>query len=85
MMERRFSSGQERPHQQSLAYWCLHDTDWHWDIGRICDAAVSLGCPAVELVPPEFWPEARQRGLAITLSHNGMPDPVFAKGLNNPR
>jgi len=71
--------------KQSLAYWCLHDTDWHWDIGRICDTAVSLGCPAVELVPPEFWPEVRTHGLRIALAHNGMPEPVFAKGLNNPR
>ena len=71
--------------QQSLAYWCLNATDWQWDCDRICDAAVGLGCPAVELVPPDLWAAVRQRGLQNVLAHNGMPGPVFAKGLNNPR
>jgi hydroxypyruvate isomerase len=71
--------------KQSLAYWCLNATDWQWDLDRICGAARRLGCPAVELVPPEFWPEVRRRGLENALAHNGMDNPVFAKGLNNPR
>jgi hydroxypyruvate isomerase len=71
--------------KQSLAYWCLNATNWNWDIERICDAAIHLGCPALELVPPELWPLVRERGLENALAHNGMPDPVFAKGLNNPR
>ncbi len=71
--------------KQSLAYWCLNATDWKWDIERICDTAVHLGCPAIELAPPELWPVVRRRGLQNALAHNGMPDPVFAKGLNNPR
>jgi len=71
--------------RQSLAYWCLNATDWRWDLDRICGAAERLGCPAVELVPPELWPQVRQRGLHNALAHNGMADPVFAKGLNNPR
>jgi hydroxypyruvate isomerase len=71
--------------KQSLAYWCLNATDWKWDIERICDAASELGCPSVELVPFELWPVVRGHGLENALAHNGMPDPVFAKGLNNPR
>jgi hydroxypyruvate isomerase len=67
--------------KQSLAY----ATDWQWDIDRIGDAAVRLGCAALELVPPDLWPEVRQHGLQNALAHNGMPEPVFAKGLNNPR
>jgi len=39
----------------------------------------------VELVPPELWPVVRQYGLENAIAHNGMPDPVFAKGLNNLR
>ena len=70
--------------KQSLAYWCLNATDWKWDVERICETAVRLGC-AVELVPPELWPVVRHHGLQNALAHNGMPDPVFAKGLNNPR
>ena len=71
--------------RQSLAYWCLNAPPWHWDIERICAAALGLGCQSVELVPPELWPTLREHGLACALAHNGMPDPVFRKGLNNPR
>jgi hydroxypyruvate isomerase len=71
--------------RQSLAYWCLNAPPWGWDIDRICESAVALGCPSVELVPPELWPTLRKYGLTCALAHNGMPDPVFQKGLNNPR
>jgi hydroxypyruvate isomerase len=71
--------------KQSLAYWCLNASKWKWDIERICSTASALGCPAVELVPFELWPVVRKHGLQNALAHNGMPDPVFAKGLNNPR
>jgi len=71
--------------KQSLAYWCLNATDWKWDIERICNTASSLGCPALELVPVELWPVVRKHGLQNALAYNGMPDPVFVKGLNNPR
>lgn len=70
--------------RQSLAYWCLNATDWRWDVHRICQAACALGCRSVELVPPELWPVVRQYGLENAIAHNGMADPVFAKGLNNP-
>src|SRR5262249_7873835 len=39
----------------------------------------------VELAPPEWWPALRARGLEMPMAHNGMPDPVFVKGLNNPK
>src|SRR6516165_5796657 len=71
--------------RQSLAYWCLNAPPWHWDIERISATAVALGCQSVELVPPELWPTLSKHGLACALAHNGMPDPVFRKGLNNPR
>jgi hydroxypyruvate isomerase len=71
--------------QQSLAYWCLNATQWQWNIDRICEIAVHLGCPGVELPPPELWPVVAKYGLRIPLVLNGMPDPVFARGLNNPR
>jgi hydroxypyruvate isomerase len=71
--------------KQSLAYWCLNATSWKWDIERVCASAVRLGCSSVELVPPESWPVVKKHGLAMALAHNGMPDPVFVKGLNNPR
>jgi hydroxypyruvate isomerase len=70
--------------KQSLAYWCLHATRWSWDIDRICQTAASLGFLSVELAPPELWPKIRSYGLNIAIAMNGMPEPVFAKGLNNP-
>jgi sugar phosphate isomerase/epimerase len=71
--------------KQSLAYWCLNATSWKWDIDRICQTAKSLGCRSVELAPVELWPKIRSYDLNIAIAMNGMPDPVFAKGLNNPR
>ncbi len=71
--------------KQSLAYWCLNATEWQWDIQRICGAARRLGYASVELAPTEMWPAVRAYGLQNALAHNGMPDPVFVKGLNNPR
>jgi len=70
--------------KQSLAYWCLNATDWKWDVELVCGTAARLGA-SVELVPPELSPVVRKHGLQNSLAHNGMPDPVFAKGLNNPR
>ena len=71
--------------KQSLAYWCLNATEWQWSIDRICETAVRLGCPSVELTPPELWPVVARYGLQNALVLNGMPDPPFARGLNNPR
>ncbi len=71
--------------KQSLAYWCLNGTDWNWDIDRICSTAVALGCPSVELVPPELWPKLREYGLQSAITMNGMPGVPFQRGLNNLR
>ena len=71
--------------KQSLAYWCLSATHVKWDIRRVCETARELGCAGVELASPEDWPLVRSYGLEMPLAHNGMADPVFAKGLNNPR
>ena len=71
--------------RQSLAYWCLNATEWKWDIDRIGATAKGLGCESVELVPPELWPAVRKYDLKIGLAANGMREPIFMKGLNNPR
>jgi sugar phosphate isomerase/epimerase len=70
--------------RQSLVLWCLEDTEWGWDLERVCGLARDLGCPSVELVPPEKWATLREQGLECALAANGMPDPPFARGLNNP-
>lgn len=71
--------------RQSLTYWCLNATDCQWNLDRICATANALGCLSVELVPPELWPTLGKYGLQCALAGNGMPDPVFQKGLNNLR
>jgi sugar phosphate isomerase/epimerase len=71
--------------RQSLAWWCLTATEWKWDVERVCQTACRLGVRSVELAPPELWPVIRGYGLEIAIAMNGMPEPVFAKGLNNPR
>jgi hydroxypyruvate isomerase len=71
--------------RQSLAYWCLNATEWKWDIHQICATAKELGCESVELVPPELWPVLRKYELKMGLAANGMPEPIFRKGLNNLR
>ena len=71
--------------KQSLAYWCLNMTSWKWDIERVCRTAVELGCPSVELAPPELWPVLQRYNLVCAIALNGMPEPVFVKGLNNLR
>jgi hydroxypyruvate isomerase len=71
--------------KQSLAFWCLNATEWKWDIHRVCRSAKELGCRSVELAPPEVWPVVREYGLENAIAMNGMPDPVFARGLNNKR
>lgn len=70
---------------QSLTFWCLNGTDWKWDIDQICATAKGLGCLSVELVPAELWTTIRKHGLGSALAPNGMPDPPFHKGVNNPR
>ena len=69
--------------KQSVAYWCLSDTEWTWDAEQICQTAKSLGLASVELAPPESYPTLRKHGLTCALCFNGMPGAPFAKGLNN--
>jgi hydroxypyruvate isomerase len=81
-VERAVKNGRIR---QSLTYWCLNGTEWNWDIDRVCATTKALGCLSVELVSPELWPTLRKYGLQCALAPNGMPDPPFQKGVNNPR
>ena len=69
--------------KQSLAYWCLADTEWTWNAEQICQTAVELGVAAVELAPPEAYPVIEKYKLKSALCFNGMPGAPFVKGLNN--
>jgi hydroxypyruvate isomerase len=70
-------------YKQSLAYWCLADTEWKWDAEKICQAAVDLGIQGVELAPPALFPLLKKYKLQNALGFNGMPGAPFVKGLNN--
>ncbi|HWV56181.1 MAG TPA: TIM barrel protein [Longimicrobiales bacterium] len=56
-----------------------------WDLDTLCQVACDLGCVGLDLAGPEHWPTMAKYGLISVLSPNGMPDPPFMKGLNNPK
>jgi hydroxypyruvate isomerase len=64
--------------RQSIAKWCFEKA---WDLEKMCQIAVQLGCQSIELVPPKDWPVLKKHGLtcALALSH------WFDKGVNNPK
>jgi hydroxypyruvate isomerase len=66
--------------KQALTKWCLHDLGPKWSVEKICQIAVDLGVPAIEVVSPEDFPMLRKYGLvsALTTSH------MFVRGMNNP-
>lgn len=72
-----------RRFKHSVAYWTLGLTEWNWSFERICETAKDLGIEGIELLPPEFFPELARYGLKCALAANGMPDPPFARGVNN--
>jgi len=67
---------------QSIVYWCFQN---YWDLEKTCQIAKKLGCKSVELVEPEHWPTLQKYGLTCAIAPNGMPDPPFVKGFNNPK
>lgn len=56
-----------------------------WNLEQLCQAAIDLNCHGIELVGPDDWPTIKEYGLVCAMATNGMPDPPFEKGLNNPR
>jgi sugar phosphate isomerase/epimerase len=75
----------EHRFRQSIAHWCFQLAGEHWDLRKTCEVARQLGCSSVELVPPDQWPVLREYGLVCAMTPNGMPDPPFQRGFNNPR
>lgn len=70
---------------QVIVSWPYMNFGNKWNLDQLCQAAVDLGCKGIELVGPDEWPTMKKYGLECGLSVNGMPDPPFEKGLNNPR
>jgi hypothetical protein len=71
--------------RQAIVGWPYMVYGEQWDLRRLCAVARDLGCQALDLVGPEAWPTLREYGLTCAVSPNGMPDPPFLMGLNNPR
>jgi hydroxypyruvate isomerase len=71
--------------KQSIAFWCFNVAGDRWGTQKQCEVARTLGCASVELVAPSDFALVKQHGLTCALSLCGMPDPMFVKGLNNPR
>ncbi|TWT60228.1 hydroxypyruvate isomerase family protein [Rubinisphaera italica] len=63
--------------KQSLVHWCYKP---YWNVDEMCQLAVSLGVPSIELIDPEHWPTLKKHGLtcAIAGSHG------FTDGPNHP-
>jgi len=71
--------------KQVLVSWPYMNFGENWSLDELCQAAVGLGCHGIELVGPDEWPTMKEYGLVCGMATNGMPDPPFEKGLNNPR
>ncbi|MEX0928995.1 MAG: hypothetical protein WDZ53_06275, partial [Balneolales bacterium] len=71
--------------KQDLVSWTYMGFGDNWSLDQLCQNAVELGCGGIELVGPDEWPVMQKYGLTCPLATNGMPDPPFEKGLNNPR
>ncbi len=82
-LEKSFAKGAVNGRiNQSVAYWCFSQ---YWDMDQMCRIANQLGCKSVELVGPSDFETLKKHGLVCALTPNGMPDPPFVKGFNNPK
>jgi sugar phosphate isomerase/epimerase len=71
--------------RQSIVHWCFNTAGERWNIERTCQVARELGCPSVEIVPPEDWATLRKYNLICAMAPNGMPGAPFMRGFNNPK
>src|SRR5688500_2252873 len=71
--------------QQAVVAWPHMLIGDRWDLAALCRAARDLGCTALHLLGPDEWPTRDQAGLTCADAANGMPNPAYVKGLNNPR
>jgi sugar phosphate isomerase/epimerase len=84
--EQRVQTGVENDRiKQIIVSWPFMSFGEQWNLDQLCQAAVDLGCHGIELVGPDEWPTMQEYGLVCGMSTNGMPDPPFERGLNNPR
>lgn len=71
--------------KQLIVSWPYMVFGDQWTLDELCQAAVNLGLEGIDLLGPDEWPTLKRYGLTCGMSVNGMPDPPFEKGLNNPQ
>lgn len=71
--------------KQLIVSWPYMDFGDQWSLDELCQVAVNLGVEGIDLLGPDEWSTLKRYGLTCGMSVNGMPDPPFEKGLNNPR
>jgi hydroxypyruvate isomerase len=73
--------------RQAVVAWPYMLFGGKWDLAHLCRAArdLDLGCLALDLLEPADWPTLERAGLTCAVALNGMPNPAYVKGLNNPR
>ena len=71
--------------RQAVVAWPYMLFGEKWDLAGLCRAARDLGCSALDLLGPSEWPTLDEAGLTCAVALNGMPNPAYVKGLNNPR
>ena len=71
--------------RQAIVAWPHMLFGEKWDLAGLCRAARDLGCSALDLLSPAEWPTLDEAGLTCAVAMNGMPNPAYLKGLNNPR
>jgi hydroxypyruvate isomerase len=69
--------------KQSIVAWCFSSRGEKWSPEKICQVAVSLGCPSVELINPEHWGLLKKHKLTCAIASNGMPGAPYMRGFNN--
>ncbi len=70
--------------KHSIVFWCFNARGQKWSARQTCEVAKKLGCPSVELIPPQHWATLKKHGLACAIASNGVPG-SFKHGLNNPK
>ncbi|SMO72933.1 sugar phosphate isomerase/epimerase family protein [Fodinibius sediminis] len=71
--------------KQLIVSWPYMVFGEEWTLDELCQVAVNFGVEGIDLLGPDQWPVIKRYGLTCGMSVNGMPDPPFEKGLNNPR
>lgn len=71
--------------RQVIVSWPFMAHGDRWSLDTLCRVARGFGVDGLELLGPDAWPALRAYDLTCALSVNGMADPPYRKGLNNPR